>query len=151
MPSIDQRLLDRILKPQISEIRELLIPREGLFHDCRGFVVLETGDVIEIATCSPWGDKPKIMMANDVEPAWRVGTTPSRQSAACAGLQIVDIFRSSCICSIALKLNNDTALFMDSEVNDGMEVFNVPMSDLWLDDAISWISGEALRNPNDDL
>ncbi len=146
MPGIDQRLLDRILKPQISEIRELLIPREGLFHDCRGFVVLETGDVIEIATCSPWGDEPRIVMANDVEPAWRIGTTPSRQSAACAGLHIVDIFRSSCVCSIVLKLNNGNALFMDSEVNDGMEVFHVPVSDPVLDDAISWISGKALRS-----
>lgn len=128
------------MRARISEVREVFIP-EVSFPDGRGFVVLDTGDVVELIVYSPWADSLDLVLASDKESDCLDGTHVSRHSTVCRGLQVVDIFKCETIPSIGLALSDQTAVFMDADLDSKMSVFHSPLSDYILEGATSWLSG----------
>jgi hypothetical protein len=133
---------DRIIGSYVEEVRERILPKE----DCRGFVLLNTGDVVELILHSPWVARLSLPIASDLDSRCLEGTTASMHSHSCKGLQIVDIFKCSTVPSIGIALSNRTGLYMGAD--ERMAVFNTPLDDYYLDDATSWLTGEQISEWN---
>ncbi len=135
---------DRIIGKYVDEIRECIVTRGEGLPDCRGFVVLSSGDVVELILHSPWAEQLTLPIVSDLDPHYLEGTTPSMHSKNCNGLQVVDIFKCSTVPSVGIALSNQSGLYMSADVGDRMAVFNTPLDDDYLEDATSWVSGEKI-------
>jgi len=137
--------VERVIGHRIQEIREKVIAWPDASPDGLGFVILESGDVAELISHSPWAPALKLKVFPESERDWKDGTFVSQHSRNCQGLTVIDIFRSEYVSTIGLVLSDQTAIYMDSDFGDDrLSLFHKPLGEPFITDARSWISGNLL-------
>ena len=138
-----------VVGQRIREIRERRLPPKGDYlFEGRGFVILEGGNVFELIEHSPWADCLSFELLKEGEGDWSTDSFVSMYSPYCQGRTVVDICRTECVPYLALLLDDNTILYMDSENgggdNTGLELFQETLGQ-YIDDLKSWTSGKSYQ------
>lgn len=128
---------------RIREVREIVAYPEDRLPCAECYLHLDNGRWIELQTQDP----QKQLILVDCLAERTEFSIRSPASGLCAGKCILDIVRSGCWSTFGVLLDNNSILFMEADIMDGLRacVLQLESPLLYEDDLTSWIDGSPIK------